>query len=62
MATANKTIATRNIENMRPLDCTNLWHGIREGIKLFPASQDGRVPAIMVLTDGQPNHMQVALK
>lgn len=38
-------------------NATNLWHGIQEGIRLFDGQRDtGRVPAIMVLTDGMPNH------
>jgi Mg-chelatase subunit ChlD len=54
----NKLAAKRNIERMQPLDSTNLWQGILEGIKLFDGNKaSGRVPAMMVLTDGLPNHM-----
>ncbi|KAH9232656.1 hypothetical protein K456DRAFT_1839430 [Colletotrichum gloeosporioides 23] len=56
----NKTLAEKNINGMRPIDATNLWHGLLEGIKLFKEGGEvntGRVPAIMVLTDGMPNHM-----
>ncbi|KAF4910177.1 hypotheticall protein [Colletotrichum fructicola] len=56
----NKTLAEKNINGMRPIDATNLWHGLLEGIKLFREGGEvntGRVPAIMVLTDGMPNHM-----
>lgn len=59
MTQTNKRKAKQNIESMTPQDCTNLWHGILSGIKLFEgeSSASGRVPAIMVLTDGMPNHM-----
>ncbi|GKT50037.1 uncharacterized protein ColSpa_10218 [Colletotrichum spaethianum] len=56
----NKTIAEKNINGMRQIDATNLWHGLMEGIKLFNTGGEknmGRVPALMVLTDGMPNHM-----
>ncbi|OLN97893.1 hypothetical protein CCHL11_02598 [Colletotrichum chlorophyti] len=56
----NKKLAEKNIDGMRPIDATNLWHGLVEGIKLFKEGGEvntGRVPAIMVLTDGMPNHM-----
>lgn len=56
----NKALAEKNINGMRPIDATNLWHGLVEGIKLFNAGGEvntGRVPAVMVLTDGMPNHM-----
>lgn len=47
---------------MRPQDMTNLWHGIRDGLNLFSDEEGnprptGRVPALLVLTDGLPNHM-----
>jgi Mg-chelatase subunit ChlD len=55
---ANKEAAKKRIEDMRPESCTNLWHGLRDGIKLFKnEANTGRVPAVMVLTDGVPNHM-----
>ncbi|TPX10109.1 uncharacterized protein E0L32_001306 [Thyridium curvatum] len=58
MNVANKKKAIKNIENLTPIDATNLWGGILEGIKLFRnGSNDGSVPALMVLTDGMPNHM-----
>lgn len=54
----NKKKAKSNIESMYPLDMTNLWHGIRDSLGLFDGDFDtGRVPAVMVLTDGLPNHM-----
>jgi len=45
---------------MTPEDATNLWAGILSGIKLFEDVDDdrtGNMPALMVLTDGMPNHM-----
>ena len=41
-------------------DITNLWAGIQTGLKLFNESGEGshgKMPALMVLTDGMPNHM-----
>ncbi|KAH8751617.1 hint-domain-containing protein [Diaporthe sp. PMI_573] len=58
MTDANKEAAKEKIEAMRPESCTNLWHGLRDGIKLFKnEANTGRVPAVMVLTDGVPNHI-----
>jgi len=57
MTAENKQKTERNIENLRPLGGTNLWHGIRDSLKLFDSSSGakGRVSALVVLTDGQPN-------
>ncbi|CRK33767.1 hypothetical protein BN1708_006142 [Verticillium longisporum] len=57
MSPDNKISAKAKIENLQPLHGTNMWHGITEGIKLFSDcdSTSGRVPAMMVLTDGMPN-------
>ncbi|WDK22534.1 von Willebrand factor type A domain-containing protein [Colletotrichum graminicola] len=60
MDAKNKALAEKIINGMRPDDATNLWHGLLEGIKLFNTCGEmnmGRVPAMMVLTDGMPNHM-----
>ncbi|KAK2049350.1 von Willebrand factor type A domain-containing protein [Colletotrichum somersetense] len=60
MDAKNKALAEKNINGMTPVDATNLWHGLLEGIKLFNTAGEanmGRVPAMMVLTDGMPNHM-----
>ncbi|KAK7424682.1 hypothetical protein QQX98_000258 [Neonectria punicea] len=58
MTNANKEVSRRNVTKMQPLDATNLWHGILEGLKLFKAAgSTSRVPAVMILTDGMPNHM-----
>lgn len=58
MTDEKKDTARANIKSMVPKDATNLWHGILSGINLFNNSpSNGKVPAIMVLTDGMPNHM-----
>lgn len=56
MTTLNKKKTERNLGGMQPSSATNLWGGIVEGLKLFDG-QSGRMPALMVLTDGMPNHM-----
>ncbi|KAK1671615.1 von Willebrand factor type A domain-containing protein [Colletotrichum godetiae] len=56
----NKVLTKKNIKKMVPTDATNLWQGLLEAIKLFSRGsgvKTGRVPAMMVLTDGQPNLM-----
>lgn len=59
MTAANKKKTKAKIESMVPEDSTNLWQGIVSGIGLFNGgkTKSGRVPAIMVLTDGMPNFM-----
>jgi len=47
---------------MAPQAATNLWDGIKTGIQLFEndhqaEKENRRVPALMILTDGLPNHM-----
>ncbi|KAK3503817.1 ribosomal protein L13e-domain-containing protein [Neurospora crassa] len=56
MTALNKKKTERNLGGMQPFSATNLWGGIVEGLKLFDG-QSGRMPALMVLTDGMPNHM-----
>ncbi|KAI1128323.1 U-box domain-containing protein [Nemania abortiva] len=52
-----KEESNTKIERMVADGCTNLWGGISKGLKLFDTKDvGGRVPALMVLTDGQPNH------
>ncbi|KAF5008608.1 hypothetical protein FDECE_5116, partial [Fusarium decemcellulare] len=61
MTNANKDQARASVKSMVPIDATNLWHGILEGIKLFKDVESSvNVPAVMVLTDGMPNHMNPA--
>ncbi|KAM3476455.1 hypothetical protein MY8738_006928 [Beauveria namnaoensis] len=58
MTEEKKRVARDNINSMEPKDATNLWHGILTGLKQFEkVNSDGKVPAVMVLTDGMPNHM-----
>ncbi|KAM0285421.1 hypothetical protein ACHAO9_008766 [Fusarium lateritium] len=57
----NKDLSLKNIKSMTPQDATNLWHGMTEGIKVFKDGESStNVPAIMILTDGMPNHMNPA--
>jgi Mg-chelatase subunit ChlD len=58
MTQSNKILTNKNINSMQPTDATNLWSGILQATKLFTNEVNtGRVPAIMVLTDGMPNYM-----
>ncbi|KAI0116098.1 hint-domain-containing protein [Hypoxylon sp. NC0597] len=58
MTPNNKEVTEANIEVMMPDSMTNLWHGIQKGIGLFDGEENtGRVPAVMILTDGLPNYM-----
>lgn len=58
-----KAQARANIDGLKPSEATNMWHGILKGLELFktsdqaPGKPTGRVPALMVLTDGQPNYL-----
>ncbi|CAK7199145.1 hypothetical protein SEUCBS139899_001817 [Sporothrix eucalyptigena] len=61
MTADNKAKTNAKIESMVPEDSTNLWQGLLTGIGLFKKNaESGRVPAIMVLTDGMPNFMSPA--
>lgn len=56
MTPENKKLTDANIERMKTDSATNLWHGIQKGVGLFDGEENtGRVPAVMILTDGQPN-------
>ncbi|CAF3487630.1 unnamed protein product [Fusarium graminearum] len=58
----NKTRAIKNVKSMEPRDATNLWQGMLEAIKQFNTDESSpNVPAIMILTDGMPNHMNPAV-
>lgn len=58
MTPENKEQTEIRIEEMYPQATTNLWQALKDGVKLFEnKSNTGRVPAVMVLTDGVPNHM-----
>lgn len=53
----HKEACRKAILNMRPESATNLWGGIKDGLKLFEGGGEGegRNPALLVLTDGMPN-------
>jgi Mg-chelatase subunit ChlD len=56
MTRRNKELADENIRSLREDRSTNLWQGIKAGLDVFKDHiNSGRAPAIMVLTDGQPN-------
>jgi hypothetical protein len=58
MTVENKVLTLQNINGLQPESMTNLWHGIMESIKVFEGDERPNcVPAIMILTDGLPNHM-----
>ncbi|KAI1177061.1 hint-domain-containing protein [Nemania sp. FL0916] len=51
-----KAQARKNINSLRPDGTTNLWDGIKYALRMFESNNEGgRVPAIVVLTDGRPN-------
>ncbi|EPE10829.1 u-box domain containing protein [Ophiostoma piceae UAMH 11346] len=61
MTPANKKTTESNIARMQPEDSTNLWQGVVTGMKQFEGkTSSGRVPSIMVLTDGLPNFLSPA--
>lgn len=58
MTQVHKEEVNKKIDGMLADGLTNLWAGISEGLKLLEhGDAGGRVAALMVLTDGQPNHM-----
>lgn len=58
MTPKNKKNTWGRVEKLEVESMTNLWHGILEGIKLFEGDQrSNSAAAIMILTDGMPNHM-----
>lgn len=58
MDISNRDEARRKVKALDPNGSTNLWHGIRDGIQIFEQSpENGNIRAMMVLTDGMPNHM-----
>lgn len=54
MTEESKKVVLQRIEALRPQSCTNLWHGLKEGLKSFQnaPSVPGNVQALYVLTDG----------
>ncbi|QDS77563.1 hypothetical protein FKW77_001312 [Venturia effusa] len=58
MTKKNKMKAWARVESLQTESMTNLWHGILNGIKLFDDDErKNTAAAIMILTDGMPNHM-----
>lgn len=52
----NKKETDKTIRELRTEGGTNLWQGLEKGLGLFNQDRGaGRVPALMLLTDGQPN-------
>ncbi|KAL2162319.1 hypothetical protein VTH06DRAFT_7232 [Thermothelomyces fergusii] len=52
----NKADLVKKINGLQVISLTNLWGGIRQSLQLFAAKSEGRVPALLILTDGIPNH------
>lgn len=58
MTEDEKKTTWSRIESLTVRDCTNLWSGIREGLRIFEDTERiGNVQRMFVLTDGVPNHM-----
>ncbi|PGH33346.1 hypothetical protein GX50_03823 [[Emmonsia] crescens] len=55
----NKKAALKAVEALKPLSSTNLWHGLKLGLKVLEEVEHvpQNVQALYVLTDGMPNHM-----
>ncbi|KAF3483013.1 U-box domain containing protein [Arthroderma uncinatum] len=58
MNDGNKKKVLSAIDGLHGISSTNLWHGIKDGLKVLAKSSPvGNVQALLVLTDGAPNHM-----
>jgi hypothetical protein len=58
MTKRNKKEASDRVQKLQVKSMTNLWHGILKGIKLFDDDErTNTAAAVMILTDGMPNHM-----
>ncbi len=58
MNAENKNDTISRIKNLGVGGLTNMWHGIKKGIQLFQnATKSDNITALMVMTDGLPNHM-----
>ncbi|KAH7020855.1 uncharacterized protein B0I36DRAFT_333308 [Microdochium trichocladiopsis] len=57
MTKSAKASTEQQIASMTPQATTNMWQGIMHGLDQFDDKNkdSGRVPALMVLTDGMPN-------
>lgn len=55
MNDTGKIEARQATASLEPLNSTNLWGGIRQGLDVLLPSDAHRAKALFVLTDGQPN-------
>ena len=56
MNEAGKKKAETITMGLRPLDCTNLWDGLKFGMEVMrKRKEQNRLAACLLLTDGQPN-------
>ena len=55
MTDQGKKIVTKKLSTIRPEFRTNLWAGIREGLKQAEKVKSASITSIFVLTDGLPN-------
>lgn len=54
MSPAGKAHAHKVIDDLIPCGMTNLWDGVRQGIKTISDSNNERMKFVYVLTDGEP--------
>jgi Mg-chelatase subunit ChlD len=54
MNPAGLKMAEAAIDNLQENGQTNLWDGLHEGLKALQ-DESGRMKAVLLLTDGQPN-------
>ncbi|KAL2172696.1 hypothetical protein VTG60DRAFT_4142 [Thermothelomyces hinnuleus] len=55
MTAEKKASLVKKINSLQGVSMTNLWSGIRQSLELFDTDSGGRVPALLILTDGIPN-------
>lgn len=55
MTKGNKEAARQEIEELSPGGTTNLWHGLKTGLRLVADTDPApyNIPALFVLTDGK---------
>jgi hypothetical protein len=56
MTEKNKAKVLKRVEALTPLSSTNLWHGLKEGLRLLETASPvpGNIQALYLLTDGNP--------
>lgn len=58
MTESEKKETRKRVEDLHDRGSTNMWSGIRAGLKLFEdAESSNNVQGLYILTDGMPNHM-----